>query len=191
MNGYLNSKASARARFSEIRASISEEERTEKSDKICAHISTMREFSDCDILFAYYPIKTEASALQLIQTALALGKPVALPISVKQDLTLDFRIIRSLEEMKLGAYEIPEPDPLAPRALSSKKSLCIVPALAFDENGSRLGYGKGFYDRFLRDFKGFSIGITFSELLFPSIPTDKNDVAVNAVVTDKLIQKVQ
>ena len=150
----------------------------------------MREFLNCDLLLAYYPIKSEASVLPLVKLALELGKPVAMPISIKESYSLDFRIIGSLDEMKIGAYAIPEPDACAPRAAPTEKSLCIVPALAFDIKGNRLGYGKGFYDRFLSEFKGCSIGITFSELLSDSLPIDQNDIAIDTVVTDKIIQKV-
>ena len=190
MQDHLNTKALARAHFSALRASISEQERADKSNKICAQIATMREFLNCDLLLAYYPIKSEASVLPLVKLALELGKPVAMPISIKESYSLDFRIIGSLDEMKIGAYSIPEPDACAPRTAPTEKSLCIVPALAFDINGNRLGYGKGFYDRFLSEFKGRSIGITFSELLSDSLPIDKNDIAIDTVVTDKIIQKV-
>lgn len=190
MQDHLNTKALARAHFSALRASISEQERSDKSNKICAQIATMREFLNCDLLLAYYPIKSEASVLPLVKLALELGKPVAMPISIKESYSLDFRIISSLDEMKIGAYAIPEPDACAPRAAPTEKSLCIVPALAFDIKGNRLGYGKGFYDRFLSEFKGCSIGITFSELLSDSLPIDKNDIAIDTVVTDKIIQKV-
>ena len=150
----------------------------------------MKEFLNCDLLLAYYPIKSEASVLPLVKLAFEIGKPVAMPISIKESYSLDFRIISSLDEMKLGAYSIPEPDTCSPRAILSERTLCIVPALAFDIKGNRLGYGKGFYDRFLSEFKGCSIGITFSELLSDSLPIDENDIAIHTVVTDKIVQKV-
>ena len=69
MQDHLNTKALARAHFSALRASISEQERADKSNKICAQIATMREFLNCDLLLAYYPIKSEASVLPLVKLA--------------------------------------------------------------------------------------------------------------------------
>ena len=177
-------KSSARAYFSSLRSSILEEQRHVKSEKICQKISSTEEFLNCDTLLLYYPIKTEPSALSLLEKAFSLGKSVAFPISIKENYTLDFRVIESLDDLLVGAYGICEPTKSAPKASITNKTLCIVPALSFDEKGMRLGYGKGFYDRFLSEFPGYSIGITYSELFCKELPIDKYDIPVNKVITD-------
>lgn len=187
MQEYFKDKREARAYFSSLRASIPELERRKKSESICKKISSLYDFCSCDILFAYYPIKSEASALHLAELALSLGKRLAMPISLTDSHTLDFRIISSLDDMQIGAYGIPEPPRTAQKAIFTEKSLCIVPALAIDTQGRRLGYGKGFYDRFLKNFSGISIGITYQELLCSSIPADEYDIPLNKIVTDAKI----
>ena len=177
-------KASARAYFAPLRSSICEEQRIAKSAEICEKISKTKEFSTCDTLLLYYPIKSEPSALPLLDLAFARGISVAFPISVKEDYTLDFRTVSSLEDLLIGAYGICEPKKDAPHAIITNKTVCIVPALSFGKDHSRLGYGKGFYDRFLRNFKGTSIGITYSELICDKLPTDENDVPVKYIITD-------
>ena len=89
---------------------------------------------------------------------------------------------------KFGLFE---PNNTCPILIPDEKTLCIVPAIAFDENGDRLGYGKGFYDRFLRDFKGTSVGLTCSDLLVKQLPTDPHDTPVKIIVTENKILRMQ
>ena len=92
-----------------------------------------------------------------------------------------------LSPAKFGLFE---PNNTCPLLIPDEKTLCIVPAIAFDENGNRLGYGKGFYDRFLRDFKGTSVGLTCSDLLVKQLPTDPHDTPVKIVITESEIIKI-
>ena len=88
---------------------------------------------------------------------------------------------------KFGLFE---PNNTCPILIPDEKTLCIVPAIAFDENGDRLGYGKGFYDRFLRDFKGTSVGLTCSDLLVKHLPAAPHDTPVKIVITESVIIKI-
>ena len=88
---------------------------------------------------------------------------------------------------KFGLFE---PNNTCPILIPDEKTLCIVPAIAFDENGNRLGYGKGFYDRFLSNFNGASIGLTCSDLLVKQLPTDPHDTPVKIVITESEIIKI-
>jgi len=75
-------------------------------------------------------------------------------------------------------------------AVFSEKSLCIVPGIAFGKNGERLGYGKGYYDRFLESFKGKTVGLSFEECLSENIPMEAHDRKIDYLVTDKKIYKI-
>ena len=145
MNVEFNSKADARAYFSALRASISESERKEKSLAICKKIIDIPEFDYCDTLFIYAPIKSEADPTPLFEIAKKRNIKVAFPISIKENFELDFRIVNSIDELNVGAYGIREPSKISQKADFTSNSICIVPALAFDSLGNRLGYGKGFY----------------------------------------------
>ena len=92
-----------------------------------------------------------------------------------------------LSPAKFGLFE---PNNTCPILIPDEKTLCIVPAIAFDENGNRLGYGKGFYDRFLSNFKGTSVGLTCSDLLVKQLPTDPHDTPVKIVITESEIIKI-
>ena len=187
----FNSKAKARAYFSALRSSITEDLRSSKSLTICKKISELPEFSTCDTLFIYFPIKSEPDTLSLFEFAKSRNIKIAFPISIKESFELDFRLVNSIDELRVGAYGIREPQQGAEKAISSPKSICIVPALAFDEVGNRLGYGKGFYDRFLRNFSGLSIGITFDELKCSSLPYEYTDIPVDIIITDKESVKIK
>lgn len=191
MNTTLASKSEARARFSALRSSIDVDIRKQKSDFICKSILALPEFSSCDALFLYAPIKSEADIFPLFYEALKKGIKVAFPISVKSSSTLDFRFVSSDEELVLGAYGIREPREDLPRATFTKNSICIVPALSFDKSGNRLGYGKGFYDRFLNEFCGTAIGVAFCELICEALPTESTDIPVDIIITDKESVKAQ
>lgn len=147
-------------------------------------IISLKEFCEANIILAYYPINDEINTVPIIEYALREGKRVALPISSTVDYTLTFRLISSLDELKNGAYSIPEPTEDAEIFNNETKALCIVPGLSFDRSGNRLGYGKGFYDRFLSEFNGTTVGLCYSEFLLDKLPTDKNDRTVDIVVSD-------
>ena len=185
MSNKFNTKAEARAYFSSLRSSITAEKRKEKSVTVCNAVLSLTSFSECDTLFLYAPIKSEVDVYPLFKEALSRGIKVAFPISIKESSTLDFRFVSAEDELALGAYSIREPRSDLPRADFTERSICIVPALSFDKNGSRLGYGKGFYDRFLSRFTGLTIGVTFSELKCDLLPTDEFDIPVNIIITDK------
>lgn len=191
MNRDFKSKKEARTYFSALRSSISDTERKKKSIEICQKISELPQFLTCDTLFIYAPIKTEADPLPLFEAADKLGIRIAFPISLTDTSTLDFRLVRSLDELNVGAYGIREPGSNFPKAFYTQKSICIVPALAFDAQGNRLGYGKGYYDRFLSDFCGLSIGITFDELKCPALPIESTDISVDIIITDKESVKIK
>ena len=185
MNFEFNSKADARKHFFAIRSAINENERKQKSLAICKKIIALPQFSSCDTLFIYSPIKSEADPTYLFDEAKKRGIRVAFPISITDNFTPDFRLVTSLDELSLGTYGIREPRSDAEKATFSTRSICVVPALAFDSFGNRLGYGKGFYDRFLNDFAGLTIGITYTELKCDRLPTQSTDIPVDIIITDK------
>ncbi len=91
-------------------------------------------------------------------------------------------------EFITNSYGIKEPDPDDAILLdSSDIDVIIVPLLGFDDNKNRLGYGGGYYDRYLEFYEGLKIGVAFAEQKLESIDTDKNDVQLDIIITDKEI----
>ena len=174
-------KAGARKHFLAKRADMTDAERADASLRLCEEILSLEQFASADVVLVYYPTKNEPDLLPVANAALALGKRVAFPISNTADLTLTFGEITSIDQLHTGAYGIPEPEANLPKL--TKNSLCIVPALAADKQGFRLGYGKGYYDRFLADFDGASVCALPDAHLCDKLPTESTDIPVDIIIT--------
>ncbi len=154
---------------------------------ICKSIMSLPCFAQAETILLYSSVKGEIDLSSLAINALDMGKKVAYPLSNKDDLTMTFKYVSSLSELVCGSYSIPEPPKDAPNFSNDTRALCVVPALAFDELGFRLGYGKGYYDRFLKSFNGAIVGAVYSELLCELLPHGYYDVAVETIITERRI----
>ena len=148
-------------------------------------VLSLPEFGACRRLLCYAPTRGEIDLLPLAEQALALGKEVAFPISHPEDCTLTFHTVKNLDELTAGVYGILEPPADAPQLKNSTDALCLVPALSFDREGYRLGYGKGYYDRFLATFRGSCVGLVYSVCLWDRLPRNDTDRAVQRIFTEK------
>ena len=101
---------------------------------------------------------------------------------------MEARIVKSLSELKPAVLGIPAPPDASPAIAPQDLDLIIVPALAFDADGYRLGYGGGYYDRFLRGVSAFTIGLARERLFVEKLPRELHDVAVKCVVTEKEVR---
>ena len=179
-----NEKKAARAHFLSKRLSLSPIERHLLDAELVNQISALDEFKQCDTVLLYASTKNEPNFSRLALRAWELGKGVAFPISLTDTCELDFRLIDSLTDLESGAYGIYEPTADRPVAAFTEKTLCIVPALAIDSHGFRLGYGKGYYDRFLKNFKGISLSAVDSRFTVDTLPTYPTDIPVDIIITE-------
>lgn len=129
-------------------------------------------------VFTYASTEIEVDTRKLIGYCLERKIPVALPVSGDEELT--FYYINSAEELTRGRFNIDEP-PRNKNAVPDKDALCVVPALCADGEGNRLGYGRGYYDRFLREFPGKSVIICYSEFKM-TVPTEPHDIKANFTI---------
>lgn len=162
---------------------------TQEGDaELCRRISELSEFSDCQTVLLYYPVGSETDVLPLMDVALKSGKRVAFPKCDKATHRMTFYYVSSLDELTVGAYGIPEPTAATP--YGGERSVCILPALAFDRERNRLGYGGGYYDRFLADYGGVSIAPVREGFLTDStLPTDEYDQKCDVLVTPEEVLK--
>ena len=188
---YFSDKKIARKYFLEKRLSLSEESRSQSSRRLCEKIASLNEFQQADLILVYSPSRNEPDLTPLVEIAVQADKKVAFPISVTDECTLLFKEVSSTDELEIGTYGIPEPPITAPTPRITEKSLCIVPALAFDSEGFRIGYGKGYYDRFLSKFKGISVGAVFDDLICEKLPTDTTDIPVNIIITETGVTRIK
>ena len=135
---------------------------------------------DAKVILAYYSLPDEVDTHTLIHELVAEGKTILLP-KVLDDTTMELRQYTGPQDLSEGAYHIMEPMG-APFKDLSQIDVALIPGLAFDPQGHRLGRGKGYYDRFLTAFTGKTIGVCFDFQKVAEVPVDAHDVAVDRVV---------
>ena len=169
-----------------MRRNISD--KNEKDFLICRNVLESDLFKNSNQILCYYPLEDEINTLPIIEFALKQKKKIALPYCTDYNGNMEFYYINSLDDLKIGSYDIMEPDILnCEKILDFSGSLCIVPAFSFDKKGFRLGYGKGYYDRFLKKFTFNSIGLCYNSFLSDSLPDDEHDIAVQYIATEDKI----
>ena len=154
------------------------------NDIIFQKIIAMPEFKNAKTVMTYVSVGSEVDTRRLMEYCLDYGKKLLVPVTLKGTHIMEASFVDSLSDLKNGAFDIPEPQEwnICPK---SDIDLCIVPALAFDKNKFRLGYGGGFYDRFLSDFNSTSVGLEFSELIIDNVCAEPYDIPVDIIVTEK------
>lgn len=149
--------------------------------------------SRIDILYCYVSsAEIEVDTLRLIDTALKRNIPVAVPRCVNNTYTLEHYIIESRSRLVSGCFGIMEPDPiLCTKSMPPHEGVCIVPGLAFDAAGIRMGWGKGYYDRFLEHFNGLKIGLCYENCFYNErLPHDKYDAVMDIIITERKIRQI-
>jgi 5-formyltetrahydrofolate cyclo-ligase len=190
-------KRTLRAKLLALRAQLPPTELARQNAALNEQIFRLRAFSDARLILGFYPVGSEKRGfepdiLPALRQALAMGKRVALPRcrsaeDGEADLReMDFFVVDAWENLRPGSFGIHEPDPaLHERLERPEAGLCLVPALAFDRAGYRLGYGKGYYDRFLARFAGDALGVCLDGFLLRQLPRGYYDRAVRAVMQPK------
>lgn len=180
-------KKQLRKTLIQIRSDIPEELRESKSHKIVDQILTSEAYRKAEILFCFYPFRDEIRIDYLFEQALTDNKRIAFPVCLSPGHMESF-VPQDLYKMAKDSYGIPAPDPQRDQKIEPEDlDLVIVPLLGFDRRRYRIGYGAGFYDRYLPRLSREAdiIGVAFSEQEVPKIPHDQYDFVLPAILTDK------
>lgn len=176
-------KAALRREIRARIAGISVEKKQEFSRAACALMRSRPEWAAARMLALYVPMADELDCRELLREALSCGKRVALPA---WDAALNAFVLREVRtpdsELASGYRGILEPHPGCP-IVNARLDLTLVPGVAFDSSGSRLGRGKGFYDRILRKAGGLTCGAAFDERIVHRVPVEPHDIRVNCILT--------
>lgn len=183
MSGVDIAKKELRSRFSAIRDGINRDVRAEKSRIICEKFLDLPQYKSAETVMIYISFRSEAETAMIAEDILRSGRRLIVPKCAEKENKILPCVIESLDELSAGRYGIPEPRYVR---LCGKSEIDIsaVPALSFDTGNFRLGYGGGYYDRFLEDYGGFSAGLCFSECITDTLPRGENDARVDIVLTD-------
>ena len=180
-------KARLRTAALEARAKLTQEERTALSRRICERIEAHPAFAAAQTALFYMPVRGEVDVLPLLRLALRQGKACALPRCLPEN-RLEFYLIRFLDvDLEPGRWGIAEPK-LVPENLCRPdgSSVIIVPGVAYGRPGGRVGYGAGYYDRFLRSLgcHPTTIAPAYGFQLYETIPQSSQDQPVDCIVTE-------
>lgn len=179
-------KSELREELMKLRDSFSQEEREKAEKRMTELFFSLASVRYAKNLLLYSPIKSEPDVSELAERGMSLGKRVALPVSDPSEPKMEYFFIDGEGRLEKGAFGIPEPSKDSERYEGDGAlDICVVPAVAFDRKGHRLGYGKGYYDRFLSGFMGVKVGLCMSSLLLDSLPSGRFDVPVNVIITEK------
>ncbi|MBR5323166.1 MAG: 5-formyltetrahydrofolate cyclo-ligase [Clostridia bacterium] len=179
-------KNEIRNTYKEKRKSISPEDRKTMDSAIAKKLLSLSSYRFADTILLYSPLKYEINTLEIATDALLKGKKVAYPRCI-EDNQMVYHYISSLNDLIPGMYGIKEPSKDLPifSPTDTEHVICVLPAIVYDKRGYRIGYGKGYYDRFLSGFKGAKAGLIYSEYILDSIPYGKFDLQSDFVITEK------
>ncbi len=188
VNPIRDKKNAIRAKYKEIRRNMDKDLRCAMDKRICDYAVGLVSFRYAEYVLLYASMDDEIDVYGIARIALERGKKVAFPRCNKEDHTMTYHIVTSLDELSPDSYGIKEPSPDLPAydpEGDTGTAICFVPGLVYDRAGYRVGYGKGFYDRFLSSFKGSSVGVVYSDHILDTVPRGRFDMNVSILLSEK------
>ncbi len=170
------------------REGISGSEYLQKSKQICERLIHLPEFKQAAVIHCYISIneRNEVNTHSLIEKMLKMDKQLIVPITQMETGTLRNAPLENFDELKINKWGVLEPE-IGPEIAVSTIELVVVPMVGGDSNKNRIGYGKGFYDRFLAQLECPKIGLLFQNCLAEKLPVESFDVQLDKIVTDKRV----
>lgn len=157
---------------------------------IAQNVRRLYQYKSADTVLVYVSTPIEVSTVDIIKNAWKDGKKVAVPRCIKGTRRMQFYYITSFDDLEEGSFSLMEPKEILPKVLSFDGCLMLLPAFAVDRNGYRLGYGMGYYDRFLAKYDGSTACICYSENVCGNMHHGRFDRPVDVIVTEKFIKTV-
>lgn len=171
------------------RRNLTPEQKQLLDNGVLANVKRMREYKRCETLYIYVSTPIEVDTRKIIDTAIADGKRVAVPRCIPETRHMTFHYINSIDELSPGTFSVLEPDSSLPIATECKNSLMLVPAMMIDRFGYRLGYGKGYYDRYIAGYNGVTAGLCYMQDLKYKLMHGRFDRKLDYVITEKYIKR--
>lgn len=164
------------------RRNISEKTRVELSDRIDRNLFSLKEFCEASSVLCYVSKEFEIPTEKIISRCLEEGKRIAVPVCIGENML--FKYITGFRDLESGSFGVREPKQYCEAAKITEKTVCITPALCCSPDGYRIGYGKGFYDRFFEKNECVKVGLCCCGFIKEFIP-DCNDIALDIIVTEQ------
>jgi len=182
-------KNNIRADIKAWRRALDPQKKADLDSGVLASVLKMREYKSAETIFVYVSTSIEVDTFGIIEAALKDGKKVAVPRCIPETYQMTFHYIDSFDCLKPGTFSVLEPDENLPIADDFGKSLMIVPAMVIDMYGYRLGYGKGYYDRYISKYNGVTAGICYIDNLRNKLLHGRYDQKLDYIITEKYIKR--
>mgnify|MGYP003762947243 FL=1 len=172
----------------ERRKNIPQEERKEKSNRIKERLFSLELFKKANFIFTFISTEEEVDTHEIIKESINMGKRIGVPITLSKEKRMMVSEIQDFaSELEIGYYNILTPKKEYIREVDPEEiDMVLVPGLIFREDGYRIGYGGGYYDRFLGGIDSvIKIGLCYEMQLSEDIPIDTYDIPVNYIITEE------
>ncbi|MDE5699082.1 MAG: 5-formyltetrahydrofolate cyclo-ligase [Lachnospiraceae bacterium] len=187
----METKSEIRKRILEVRKGLTDEEVAAKSEAIVQKVIKTPEYKEADNILLYADFCREVMTRGIFEDALLHRKRIYFPRVDKLTNTMEFYQVISIRQLVRGYMDILEPrEDIRSRYQFQPRedTLAILPGVAFDTSGYRIGYGKGFYDRFLANRRQLStMALAYSCQIIDEIPRDEHDIKMDKIVTEEII----
>ncbi len=178
-------KSEWRKKMKQLLLSTEENERRNKSKAVSTHLFSTSEWNKAQSIGITVSRKFELDTAFIMTKAWEEGKKVAVPKCYSADKQMEFREIHSYDELENVYMDLFEPKLNGTKLITSEQlDLIIVPGLVFDKKGYRIGYGGGYYDRYLQMYQGSKISLAYSFQTTDSLPHEEFDIPVDQIITE-------
>ncbi|MGQ9806080.1 MAG: 5-formyltetrahydrofolate cyclo-ligase [Chlorobiales bacterium] len=174
------------------RLSLAKDDWLKRSALIVQNITALEKFQTASVVHAFFPDenRNEVNLIPLLKKIISSQKKLLVPVvEGKELISVE---LTSVEHLHRSAFGVLEPTERTPSPLEREIDLVLVPLLAVDAKGNRLGYGKGYYDRFFQRLnqRVFKLGVAFEFQVLETVPASESDVRLDAVVTERGLIKI-
>ena len=179
-----------RLKYRTVREAMPKAKKIRMDARIRKNLFGLPEYQSEDTVFLYISKPIEVDTFSIVRRALADGKLVAAPRCVPGTFEMEFYYISSLDDLEKGTFGGMEPKfEVCRKVTDFTHGFCIVPGFCFDAKGYRLGYGKGYYDRFLSGYRGVTVGVCYTGCVQYDLPHGYFDRPVDILVTENYIRR--
>ncbi len=183
----MKEKRELRTRMREVCAAIPEQEAARQAEMVAAHVAEWPGYHRARTVLLYAALQGELETAALLDRVLADGKRLALP-RCGADGGMQAVLVKDWRALQWGRFGVREPALTSPALEAREIDMALIPGLAFDGAGHRLGRGKGYFDRFLAQTEAVAAGLAYEEQVLPRVPTEAHDCGVQYVITARGVQ---
>ena len=187
MLGVKEYKAEKRLFYKNLRKSMESETKKSADEEIFRKLINNPYFQKSELILTYISVNDETDTISLINYCFENGKRVGVPKCINKMGKMEFFEVKSFDDVKPSFFGLLEPQEKCSVIREFSNALCIVPAFSYDKSGYRIGYGGGYYDRFLSSNDILKIGICYDNCIEENHLYDEFDINVDIVITEKQI----